>query len=190
MKIDLTRFTQTLPYASKLLIIYQPLPGWQLKRIIQRIQLGFLSSFEPAMRQIVAKMRPWFELHPRSKPRELGMSRTAIAMRADPKCARVNADVDSFMARAIAERTNAGGLDLADDCNWRKLASTDALDEIFTEVKDGPVLHAQVVVRTNQSTANADALAARAVAMGRESVMAGMLNVFSASPVQPAPARP
>ena len=54
MKIDPTRFKQTLPYASKLFVIYQPLLGWQLKRIIQRVQLGFLSSVEPALRQSAA----------------------------------------------------------------------------------------------------------------------------------------
>ena len=105
MKIDLTRFTQTLPCASKLFVIYQPLLGWQLKRIIQRVQLGFLSSFDPAMRQIAARMRPWSELDLQNNAPEFGISRIVIA-------------------------------------------STDALEEMLGEVKDGPSLQAQIVVRT------------------------------------------
>lgn len=177
MQLDLTKFTQTLPYASELFGIYQPLLGWKSKRIIQRVNQGFNAYFDPAVRHVASKMRPSLELAEGADPREFRLIRINIASPKAQQPAYVNANIDTFLARAIVQRINTAQMDLEDDRVWRKLASKDALAELLDEIKNDPDLHAKVVeeVTGRHLTGNA-AIAFRDELLGRESIVAGTLN--------------
>ena len=176
MRIDLTKFTQTLPYASELFGIYQPLLGWKSKRIVKRINLGFSSYFDPAVVAIASKMQPLVELTEINDPREFKLNRIKIAL---PKAAvaHVNANVDSFLARAIVQRINDNAMDLDDEHVWKKLASKQALNELLLDVTNNPDLRAKIIDDINKNhVAGAEAVARRDALLGRESVVAGTLN--------------
>lgn len=176
MKIDLTKFKQTLPYASELFGVYQPLLGWKSKRIVRRINLGFTSHFDPAVRQIASRMSPSFEIDPQNDPREFRIARIDIASSASLQRAHVNANIDSFIARAIVERINSNAMDLNDDKAWRKLVSHEALEELLVAVKDDGAVRQKIVDEINHRDAHVDPVSIRKAMLDRESVVAGTLN--------------
>ena len=177
MRIDLTKFTETLPYASELFGIYQPLLGWKAKRIVKRINLGFTAYLDPAVRAVVSKMHPAVDLTPFADPREFRLNRIGIASPLAPQTARANAGIDTFVARAIAKRINDGRMDLDNPAIWRELASKDALNEILTDIKDSPDIHTRVIEDINQNHLTGAAAAARRDGfIQRESIVAGAFN--------------
>ena len=177
MPLDFTKFSQTLPYASELFGIYQPLLGWKSKRIVRRINIGFQASLDPAIRAVIAKMHPAIDLVQFADPREFRVNNIGIASLNAPEVARANANIDTFVARAIALRINTDGLDINNDRTWRKLVSKDALDEILNEIKDGTDIHTRIVEDINQSHLTGTAAADRRDALvQRESVVAGTLK--------------
>jgi hypothetical protein len=177
MGIDLAKFAQTLPYASELFGVYQPLLGWKSKRIIRRIAAGLTTSLDPTVRQMAAGMHPVFEIRPQADPREFTITRIHIATLANPNVAHVNANFDSFLGRALVDRINAEKLDLDSDRVWTDLVGKDALDKFLTAVAEDPAFHTQIVANINQTHATgAEAIAIRAAALDRESVVAGTLN--------------
>jgi len=177
MRIDLTKFTETLPYASELFGIYQPLLGWKSKRIVRRINIGFTAFLDPAVRAVASTMHPAVDLTEIADPREFRLNSIGIASPRALETARANAGIDTFVARVIAQRINDRRMNLDNEHNWPKLVSKDALNEILTDIKDGQDIHTRVIEDINQShVAGAAAAAIRDALIQRESIVAGTLN--------------
>jgi len=174
MKIDLEKFAHTLPYASENFGIYQPMLGWRAKRVIERIKNGLHSSFNPSVLAIASSLTPAVAL---KAERGGGIDKILIASTVPPRPAYVNANIDSFVARAVVDRLVGGGLDLADDRSWDRVVSRDALAEILDEAKSDPGLAAQTTAYLEQNRDLGDAaLTSRTMPVNRESLIAGTLN--------------
>lgn len=96
MPLDITKFSQTLPYASELFGIYQPLVGWRSKRIINRINTGFQAYLDPAVRAVIAKMHPAVDVVQLNDPREFRLNSLGIASPNTPEIARANSGIDTL----------------------------------------------------------------------------------------------
>jgi hypothetical protein len=59
---DLDKFINTLPYASEIFGVYQPLLGWKSKRILKRIEKGFLNDKLTLVTGIFEKYKGEFKL--------------------------------------------------------------------------------------------------------------------------------
>jgi hypothetical protein len=59
---DLTPYTQTLPYASEIFGVYQPMLGWRSKKIKSRIQKGHRNDVSRIYRAISGKLKGRFRV--------------------------------------------------------------------------------------------------------------------------------
>src|SRR3954454_19254622 len=169
MKIDPTQFSRSLPYAAEAFGIYQPMLGWRSKRTTDRIAEGLRSSFSPVVKSLMGNLSPTLDIDDQDD-QMVHVAEIAVGQWAPRSAAYVNSNVNSYVARAIAQRINGDGLDLADDTTWDRLVSQDALREILAEARDDEKLagDAAAFFELNQGATPA-AVADRAMPYNRES---------------------
>jgi hypothetical protein len=176
MKINLEKFAHTLPYASEIFGIYQPLLGWKSKRVVRRINDGLQSSFNPAVLAIASSLTPAFHHASRLQAANIDRDRILPATGHPQSIAYVNTNLDSFVARIIVERINTDNLDIDDDGVWAGLVSEPALLEILAQVTDDPALAAETSAYLDQNRELGDAATtSRTMPINRESLIAGTL---------------
>ena len=176
MKIDLTKFERSLPYASEAFGIYQPLLGWRSKRAVDRVTHGLDATFSPVAKALMASLSPGL-VFDRAQIRSPQLQEILIGSSEPRAAAYVNANIDTFVARAIVARVASMGLDLADDASWERLASREVLTEFLAEARDDPGLRAESAAFAEQQQLDAATLLAnRDLPFNRESIVAGVLN--------------
>jgi len=179
MKIDLAKFTHTLPYATEAFGIYQPLLGWRSKRTMQRVAEGLNTSFSSVLTSMTATLNPSLVMHVGANNHLPRFEEIRPASTEPSTTAYVNANIDSFVARAIVDRINSDGYDLRDDGVWERLVSQDALREILAKAIGDPGLAAEASAFLERNElGTASALTARTMPYNRESIVAGALNAL------------
>jgi hypothetical protein len=109
MKVDFERFKGTLPYASELFGIYQPLLGWKSKMTVDRMASGEESLFRTLTERALARLRADVKVEVAGGPRGgytatplelLDVVTTEVRM-------RVAQEIDSIIARVLASQLPA-----------------------------------------------------------------------------------
>ena len=178
MKIDLTKFTRSLPYAAEAFGIYQPMLGWRSKRTSDRITDGMRASFSPVMKSLMGNLVPALAVDDQDG-QMVHVAEIALGRSGPPAAAYVNSNIDSFVARAIVRRINEDGLDLSDEASWDRLVSPDALREMLAEVRGEPALAQDTAAFFERNGgATPAAVVDHAMPYNRESLVAGALNTL------------
>lgn len=135
---DLDQFKFVLPYASEIFGVYQPLIGWRGRRILDRIQAGFLADKSRIVAQMFKAVSPVADV-------ELIAERGAIAGRPAASEVRIKSiqtaamrprlqDHESFLVDAIRQKVPP--LAELTATAWDTLIDENALDRMLnTEVK-------------------------------------------------------
>ncbi|MDO9175810.1 MAG: hypothetical protein Q7V62_13470, partial [Actinomycetota bacterium] len=55
-------YTGTLPYASEIFGVYQPMIGWRSQRMRQRVDRGFAADRSVSLRAMLGKIKPVVEI--------------------------------------------------------------------------------------------------------------------------------
>src|SRR5262245_24198117 len=107
MPLDLTKFKATLPYASELYGIYQPLLGWRSKRTQGRIADGMDLVRVRFLDRICQRFLPRFSLNELDHPEEvrftIDLAATSESLGKSPTL------VDSIVVRRIASLVGGEG---------------------------------------------------------------------------------
>lgn len=182
MKVDFQRFEGSLPYASELFGVYQPLLGWRSRRAKNRFH-GAVGSFR---RELIAHVSA--KVYPVARPRIrdqrfVGFEAIEVGSTSLGQRSGVSDQIDSATARRILDRINAEGLERGDPDIWERLVSRDALrqtlDEVRQELETNPSMivpmEAQGAGRVmTRGAGESAAFSVQAIAE-RESVVAGTL---------------
>jgi hypothetical protein len=135
---DLEPFKFVLPYASEIFGVYQPLIGWRGRRIIDRIEAGFLADKARIVAQMFKAVSPAADV-------ELIAERGALAGRPAAAGVRIKSihpgampailpDHESFLVDEIRRKLPPQGEETP--ATWDKLLDEKALDRMLnTEVK-------------------------------------------------------
>ncbi|MFJ8209358.1 hypothetical protein [Streptomyces sp. NPDC096033] len=185
MKVNFAKFQGSLPYASELYGVYQPLLGWRSARLAERF-----GTTGPAMRRSLAaalteNMRPSYTVAP--GPAAAGGPALTIEPGAPvPSVASaVPATLDSLVTRELLARLKKA--DLADPAVWDRLVGPgpDGLAALL-RIAEEKIAQGAVIVHAapdGRQTTAADSTAdsAAALAAAQESRVAGALKKLQAA---------
>ncbi|MBI3170083.1 MAG: hypothetical protein HYZ22_16480 [Chloroflexi bacterium] len=121
MKADFEKFIGTLPYASELFGIYQPLIGWKSKRSKTRLRTETRENFS-ALSAII-----------KGRSAADASSQISIGKVYEESPIRLAAEIDSLVARRIAERLNPANK--PSQSEWRQLINVDEINKILRSTK-------------------------------------------------------
>lgn len=156
---DLTEYKGTLPYASELFGVYQPLLGWKSKRIKQRIEYFAQSRLNDLIGRLNMRLKPNLTF---AGNRSEGASLTVATIDADPH-------FDGIVASHIKDQINKEK-EVTPQL-WDRLLHPDTLND---------VLKKRVLPAFQLSTSAAEANTLRrdtlARSIGGQSMEAGMLR--------------
>jgi hypothetical protein len=135
---ELDDYKGTLPYASELFGIYQPLLGWRSKRITRRFEQARLDVYrELADRMLSLKPDVSVRVNPALFERSAVAAPAAVAVQhlkplRFPKDTEryIAPKIDSAVARLVSERLDAKPPD-----DWRAIVSYDQMTEALKEVQ-------------------------------------------------------
>jgi hypothetical protein len=120
MKIDLKKFEGTLPYASELFGIYQPLLGWRSKLTQDRLARGNEALYRNATQRALARFRSDLIVTPLPQPGHYKVTPLQIVDGVSTtRVPRVAYEIDSIIARVIATDLPANKVPKSQD--WAKL---------------------------------------------------------------------
>jgi hypothetical protein len=157
MKVDFDKFKRSLPYASELYGIYQPLLGWRSRLRQNDISMEVYRVKERNLQQLVAEVRPIYEL---AKPKaqlylasHIGGEHPFKVSAGEPIAPQAPSALNatnSIVARKVGELVEKAG---ADDDAWHKFTSAEALEEILAASKDEIQEEVLQAVRVRRSEA-------------------------------------
>ena len=132
MNVDFDKFQGSLPYASELFGIYQPLLGWRARRIKRR----FRRVGEDARRQLISyiasKAIPDVRLAGGSAAKSLQEIRVGALV--PGQRSTVSGPLDSLVAGTVLAQMQQSGADIHDDSAWAKALSQNALNSALKTV--------------------------------------------------------
>lgn len=131
MKRDalLERFKQSLPYASEVFGVYQPLLGWKSKRAVDRLNKGLWADQFSALDHLRVKFRPQYALEVSADHMLTDIPRLA------PGTTERSTSHDTVLMQALTERLPRRGEVRPE--TWDDLLSQDHLDKILqTRVRE------------------------------------------------------
>lgn len=175
MLVDFAKFSRTLPYASELYGIYQPLLGWRSGLQKQALQTGVSNLKTLNLTRLLRKFQPNYRFL--EEPTEDGRSSFELS-RGEP-IAAVHTPLqamDSVIARKVLQRATEDGVE--DPHVWAKLTSPDVLDELLRESQDAIKNEFRTALR---SIRNGDPSATLRDVLENESAVAGALAHLNAS---------
>jgi hypothetical protein len=124
MKVNFAKFQNSLPYASELYGIYQPLLGWRSRIRTLELARGVSTVKRSYLKELQGKTKPDYELAEAGfnvRPGKQATGRSALDA------------VDSIVARKVGELAAKAGFGGA---AWHKYTSEDALKEVLSASKD------------------------------------------------------
>lgn len=124
MKLNLDDFKETLPYASELFGVYQPLLGWRSKLIKQRVDRGRMASLVELTGRALSRITP--------APRAAGVAEGPLVLSTlhDPPVVEIATVLDSCFARHLV-----GGLRGTGQVNWKVALSQAMVNDLLKESK-------------------------------------------------------
>jgi len=126
MKVDFAKFEHSLPYASELYGIYQPLLGWRSRVRTLELSKGVGSLKQAYLQELQLNTKPLFTL-PAHVRGATGFT-VSVGERASASGRSALDAVDSIVARKVSALVAEAGSGAE---AWRKYTSTDALNEIL-----------------------------------------------------------
>ncbi|HEY7636753.1 MAG TPA: hypothetical protein VH763_14480 [Gemmatimonadales bacterium] len=179
MKVDFSKFAGSLPYASEMYGIYQPLLGWksalQERRIdhgLERVRRGFIGN-------LALKFRPQVMIE--SAVVDAPRYQVAAAVPTQARQPITISGLDSLVGRAVVAAVAEDGMDKPDA--WRKYTRPDFLTEALANI-EGQV-KSELMRRFSSSQQQAhlrQAFSPEATLssiLNRESVSAGVLGYLN-----------
>lgn len=175
MKVDFAKFAQSLPYASELYGIYQPLLGWRSQLQKETLRVGLVRTNRDHLKARLAQFDANYVVHER--PTSSGRVSFDIG-RGRPKSQVPTALQGSgtIIGRTVLERVVAAGVD--DPIAWMKATSTAAIDETLAQCKHE--IEAAFKAAITQAPNEDPSVVLKGI-LDRESQMAGVLASLSAT---------
>lgn len=183
MKIDFAKFNGTLPYASELFGVFQPLLGWRSRRTKERLASSTNSFRDSLISYVSSKIYPDVRLKEGDR-NAVSIDRLGVGSMEVKQRSGVSPQIDCLLSRAILNTIEKEKLDLSDDAVWKRLLSPDSLRKTLDAVKD-KIIADPVAVRAVGNKRMAELSFAGAVPhtpvmmqqlAARESVVAGVLG--------------
>jgi len=181
MKVDFAKFTGSLPYASELYGIYQPLLGWKSRLMTRRIDAG-LASFR---RQFLAGMFGRFlpdasidgqQLHPKEVQFRVG-----FAQERGDRYPLMSVAPNSHLAARVLSEVVRSGPDRPE--TWARATSADYLTQALKDVQ--PDIRTEYEADLTRSSRAVVSEAAQrkilSAILDRESIVAGALKTLGSS---------
>ena len=131
MKVDFAKFEHSLPYASELYGIYQPLLGWRSRVRALELAKGAGSLKRAYLQELRLNTKPLFAL-PDNERDATGFT-VSVGERAAASGRSALDAIDSVVARKVSALVAEAG---SSDEAWRRYTSTDALNEILAGSQD------------------------------------------------------
>ncbi|MEQ1933960.1 MAG: hypothetical protein ABL962_08790 [Fimbriimonadaceae bacterium] len=128
MKIDFAKFKNSLPYASELYGIYQPLLGWRSRLRTLEIDIGIDSLKRSYLQDLQARTAPLYTL-PDARGKN-GEAEFQVGVGERATATSVIDSVNSIVARKVSERVSAAGFTRS---AWREYTSAPTLKKILDE---------------------------------------------------------
>jgi hypothetical protein len=126
MKVDFAKFEHSLPYASELYGIYQPLLGWRSRMRSLEVAQGMINLKKNYLQELQINTRPVYELPSRALEFKIGVGQRVTGRSA------LDA-VDSIVARRVGKLVAEGG---GKPAAWHKFTSPEVLEEILADSRD------------------------------------------------------
>ena len=125
MKLNLDDFKETLPYASELFGVYQPLLGWRSQIISRRIEKGRTAAFVELTERALSQVKPPASL--------AGVPEGALGLSVlrDPLVLEIAPVLDSCVARHLV-----GSLRDTDHINWKAILAPTSLNALLKASRD------------------------------------------------------
>jgi hypothetical protein len=179
MKVDFAKFKNSLPYASELYGVFQPLLGWRSRiRSIELLQ-GHDSLKRSYLAQLQLNTKPLFKLFPAGMDEApFRVSLGQLAESTPPLGV-----IDSIVARKVGDLVAAAG-DGRDA--WEKFTREDELQKILDDSRDviqhetEQVLASKRVLNSTLTNGDADLNSVLVGILARESAAAGALRRLGA----------
>ena len=137
MKLDLTKFKDSVPYASEMFGVYQPLLGWKSQRIRRRFSFGIKGSRLAAVDAIAARLRPDAHLHVTDFTNDdvfFEIDKLNMAAQRSPNRATPPMTAGSTLAELIAKAIVDSGMSRDDKKGWKKLLNATTMAEMLADV--------------------------------------------------------
>ncbi|SEQ17118.1 hypothetical protein SAMN04487983_1003232 [Streptomyces sp. yr375] len=187
MKVNFAKFDGSLPYASELYGVYQPLLGWKSTRLAKRFGAAGDDLNRSLAAALTEKMRPSYTVPPASATAagsagsaggaavagltiEPGVPAPTVASAVPPV-------LDGFVARELTARLQAE--DLTDPTVWDRLVGPAGLTALLASAA-AKITQGGVIVHAQEAEAAADP-ALQAALAAQESRVAGTLRQLQQS---------
>jgi hypothetical protein len=176
MKLDLVRFERSLPYASELYGVYQPILGWRSRRTEARVDRGARAARSRYLERLVPAFRAIYDLNPGVDPRESNFAVHPGVPSATARSA-LNISMTSIIGRRVeAQLKERGAAD--DPAAWAEFTKADVLDRLLSDIHDDVMQEYQTRMGQAVRTDGRDVLTS---ILERESRVAGVLNYLNAA---------
>jgi hypothetical protein len=194
MDINFNKFKKSLPYASEMYGIYQPLLGWKSKRIVQRFKPGF-SFADATLQRLASRLQPQVTVREFQDGVDVGFPPKNVIMDeseyvidvavATPKGIKIQLAPglsDSLLLRHLAKQMEHDSIPL-DATRLASLLTVEALNQALYDISILQIdtmspVHAELGAWINMAeVGDNDAAKIKAVQdiVERESLMAGVL---------------
>src|SRR4051812_26944419 len=182
MNIDLAKFHKSLPYASELYGIYQPLLGWRSRPRAQELSTAVGSLKRSYLQSLRAEVRPVYEFPSRRERVEGHPFEVHVGERVSERGSSGIEALDSIVARKVGELVASAGFD---EGAWQRYTSVEALEEILNGSRDEIQAELEKVVATPRDgtlanvnvrqavNSQTEPIAVLAAILRRESMVAG-----------------
>ncbi len=182
MKVDFKKFERSLPYASEMYGVYQPLLGWKSSLIRHRTIEGIKRSWPAVTSDLISKMQSNYNIdhtHNIFDPKQVKFDVEPALLRS--KSGKLLAqEFDSIIGRRITEEIITHGVDKPDV--WHKFTSRDAVRQLLEESSEEiRQEYAQKLAKSAKASAAMRLMAwspepVLSAILERESMVAGLLT--------------
>ena len=174
MNVNFAKFKGSLPYASELYGVYQPLLGWKSRLMTRRVEAGILSLNRRFIVELFPRFRPQFRISDFAADRaffELDVAKEGTA-----SSPLLNDATRSFVAqRTMAKIAQAG---LEDPEVWRQFTTANELAVTLQEVNEDVQREFanKIQALLEQEAGQIENTQILSPILARESIAAGALN--------------
>jgi hypothetical protein len=191
MKVDFEKFKGSLPYASELYGVYQPLIGWKSRLMTRRFEAGINSLNRQFLVELFPRFCPQFNItdftgdNVETKVR--AFFNLELASESKNLSPLLSDSSSSLVAKKTIEKIEASGLDNPEA--WVRFTSRDELANTLTEIQEDVQTEFSYAVEAIQKQdIQLDQENLKGVLnpiLARESVAAGALSVLNSNQESP-----